>query len=762
LHDAPNEISIRLTAARKYLELGLILPARELLDHDPPDRDAADALTAVRKSLGSVRNDNVPWQTLAHQFDSNLSALVTRGVAIEPIRRAWERERTSIQLFRDNQGREQLRRRNVDGRWCWFPKFGDHRAESAAMRLPRNIDSETPGPYLFNGLDWGGYFERVFDATRHTMLTYSCALYIVEPFPELLAFVLHVRDWAGHIGDERTNWLIGADWAGQLQRLWDDQPDLPLPSSTFAPRDFRPPAVPSPPEFVRSAAARRLAAIHHARREIEGQYSSRDRSYWAARMADALSGDGPPLRVLAGVTRHSTFLKYSMRDIARAMHELGHTFALVTESADHELVSPLSYCRAIKKLDPDLFFCLDHLRPELAEFLPSNLPLLTWDQDNLPSVFTPEKLARIGPSDFIAGYAKPRCVAAGCNPRQFLYANVPTCPQQFGGPALTEAERRRFTCDLSYVSHASQTPELFHVEQRALVDDDRIRGLLDDLYEAARPVLRKFGALDYVRSAVLLREALAERRSLTLNRAQRDWLIEWYLWRLSDRAFRHEALAWVGQWAAESGRAFRIYGNGWDRHETLARFAAGAVENGRDLLCVYRASRINLQLMPAGFVHQRALDGLAAGGFFLARRSPPDVDGDVVRRIAVRIRELDVRSTAQLLDSDDAALRALLHEFRGPWIDRLDSATCGLHERIQAAAELVPPTDVFPRFREILFDTADEFAERAERFLDDESARTPIATEMREAVIRHYSYRTYVDRFLRAMAGFLARPTEQV
>ena len=46
--------------------------------------------------------------------------------------------------------------------------------------------------------------------------------------------------------------------------------------------------------------------------------------------------------------------------------------------------------------------------------------------------------------------------------------------------------------------------------------------------------------------------------------------------------------------------------------------------------------------MPAGFVHQRALDGLAAGGFFLSRTAPSDVRGLLLRRLDNRIREFGI------------------------------------------------------------------------------------------------------------------------
>ena len=60
----------------------------------------------------------------------------------------------------------------------------------------------------------------------------------------------------------------------------------------------------------------------------------------------------------------------------------------------------------------------------------------------------------------------------------------------------------------------------------------------------------------------------------------------------------------------------------WENNPRFAKFAAGFLAPGEELRTVYRASEINLQIIETGFLHSRALDGLAAGGFFLYRLAP--------------------------------------------------------------------------------------------------------------------------------------------
>ena len=234
-----------------------------------------------------------------------------------------------------------------------------------------------------------------------------------------------------------------------------------------------------------------------------------------------------------------------------------------------------------------------------------------------------------------------------------------------------------------------------------------------------------------------------------------SWVRTWYLWRLGDRMFRHEALEWVAQWATAKGRTLRIYGNGWEDHPTLAEFAAGGAENGRELNCIYRASRINLQLMPAGFIHQRALDGLAAGGFFLTRLVPHDHCGRSLRRLIQRMGELGIDTNEAFAACADTTVSALLGEFYGAHTEHMRSHYPNLFDILNVSAESLFADEVFDDFERIVFDSAESFAQRAELYLSDEQTRIASAGAMREKVLQHFSYQAAMRRFLGAMTTYL-------
>ena len=141
-----------------------------------------------------------------------------------------------------------------------------------------------------------------------------------------------------------------------------------------------------------------------------------------------------------------------MRDARRAFEKLGHQCEIITEKTQYEVVSAITYQNAVRKMNPDVIFVLDHIRPEFGHIIPKNLPILSWDQDQLPHVFVPEKVAGIAPIDFIVGYSKLRCISLGCNADQFLQTQMPTCPEQFGGDPLTPQELEKYSCDVSFVA----------------------------------------------------------------------------------------------------------------------------------------------------------------------------------------------------------------------------------------------------------------------------------------------------------------------
>jgi len=252
----------------------------------------------------------------------------------------------------------------------------------------------------------------------------------------------------------------------------------------------------------------------------------------------------------------------------------------------------------------------------------------------------------------------------------------------------------------------------------------------------------------------------------SLSPQSEERLLNFHLHPLAELMFRQTALEWVADYCDRTGRTLRLYGNGWDEHPRLAGYARGFAPNGRRLRAIYQASRINLQIVNSGAIHQRLLDGLAAGGFFLLRYTPADEMDGPVRRYLQAVRkygmaldtEYDPRDVPDLVAAVEE-LHRLFDSYRPNERVRVRSECMRTYEEMEACGYRRVAGAVFPGYRDVAFASAAEFEERAERFLNDEPARRRIATSMREAVIDRYSYGAFVDDLLAFIRKRLAEPS---
>jgi len=386
-----------------------------------------------------------------------------------------------------------------------------------------------PGPYLFEGIDLGHLFARIYHHTRHSFLNYNCALFVVEPDPALLALALCVHDWTDLLADPSVFIFTGPNAVTALLDTFERDPDLPWPAHCFRSAETQNHPTIDARQAVATAHEHRAETLEQLSRRVSARYADKTPAHWARRFRQALSGAGPRLSVVAVVSRQTTFLQYSMRDIQHALESLGHRCTLLIEKQDHQKISPITILRAIEDADADLFFVLDHLRPEFNLALPPNLPVLTWDQDCLPHVMTRHNLAGIAPHDFLVGCSKARFISLGHDPDQYVATLIPTNPDRFAGPPLSDSERDRYTCDVSYVSHASQTPQAFHAEERAKHNDPNITCFLDALYQQMPDALDRWGVAGGALATELIDNTCRRLGARIENDELTAWLTDWYV-----------------------------------------------------------------------------------------------------------------------------------------------------------------------------------------------------------------------------------------
>jgi hypothetical protein len=671
---------------RVLVELGLGGPALELLqlrrDLGLSQADRA----ALRSSLGAVPSGRVTWRQLESTFRQNLAALASCRPEWRDAEPRLRGELAHLHLHHTRHGHFLLSRRGPGKLREWLADL------STAGIEPGDPDTARRRTTIIIGTRLGPLLLQLYQDSRHVQMWYSQPLYLAEADLACFAAWLHCADHSAWLNDGRVYVFVGPDAVAQSAALWRHNPRLALPGRL----------VNLAADETTSGALQ--AAIHRAVDEdqteigrlsaaLEARYRERDAAYWASRFH-------PPGPLLGITSRFTTMLQYSTRDALAALAAQGYRTELLIEASDHELLRPRDVLQAILDLDPLLVLALDHARCEVP-YLPRNLPYLLWIQDPLPDLLGPQAGASVAPFDLVCGYYRARCTQEfGYPAERFVSVRVPVSAVIFHDGAVDVPTRTRCAADICYVGHGGRPLDALY-QATVARHPAALRSRLEVVYRRVRRLLE---GVDPVAPTTTMDELV--RSVATVDGVAFGELA----YRLLDAGRRQQTLEWVAAWARRTGRVFRLYGSGWQEHPALREFAAGIVEHGEPLRQVYRASTLALQLMPSGFLHQRALEALASGALPLTRYCPEDFAG--------------------------LPIETFVHE-----------RAAGQHPGRTAT--------IFPRLERIVFRTPAEFEELAERYLADAAARDMVLAELRKVVMRDYTYdavmRTIIDAFRAAI-----------
>jgi hypothetical protein len=731
--------------------LGLFTAAGECLRVLPEAARGQAAIRTLADSIAKAPPSLVPWSSRQRRFEANVAALATRSAEAAAAvldARAGLAHRYELHQARD--GNPQIKPVGTSWPPKWLPALDDHK-DLAIDRIDFPIEGVFPPALAFEGVGLGWELLEAYKRTQNVFLKSSSAIYVVEPSAEALAIMLHLHDLREIIADRRVLWFVGPEASRGLREHMNRHSEWPIAERYFRHVLTGPASATPVTEVMAEVAQARHARAEALREQITAQYAGRDVAWWSARFAEGVDAEGragdKPLRILALTSLHTTFLQYSMRDCLRALERLGHETRLLIESEPHVRLDSETLLRAQIEFEPDLVILLSRMRYESGDHIHRAIPSVTWDQDALPWVFDPRNRPTLAWNDFLMGFAARHAPHRfGWPAHHCHYCRMAGSIDTYSAEPLPDDELAPFRCDVSYVSHASTTPQDEADQVERWLNDEKLICLFR---EALPPLLAEWLRGGEFPGPVATRiRATAQAAGVRLERVEHEKLVQ-ALQRVGDRAFRHVALGWVADWADRTGRTLHLWGNGWERHPRLARYARGATRNGHELRCVYQASRINLQLIGFGFLHQRALDGLMAGAFFMTRRLRWDACGAAARRASALLAEHGIESAAALRGLPSQAIREQIEAalaavgFAADVFEPRDVANL----RDKAGEEYA--SEVVPHYDEISFESPAEFAARAETFLTAEDRRSRCAAAMRQALIQRYSYDARMAEMLR-------------
>ena len=226
---------------------------------------------------------------------------------------------------------------------------------------------------------------------------------------------------------------------------------------------------------------------------------------------------------------------------------------------------------------------------------------------------------------------------------------------------------------------------------------------------------------------------------------------------VNNAIFRHQSL----QWLADAGVNLHLWGRGWENHPTLNRFAKGLADNTHDLPRIYRASKINLQVTPHGSVHQRLLDGLATGAFFLLRWHPGDAVGLLYRDLLGWCEASGIQSESQLRQRADVRIDAVIDTINALEGTTDQNRVLDVFDVMQGHADtdfMTSADSIWEEYPQVAFNTAAELSQCLTRYLNDDAVRAAgRGFDAIARVIDRVSYTAINRRLLSLIRTELAR-----
>ncbi|MGD0768349.1 MAG: glycosyltransferase [Tepidisphaeraceae bacterium] len=575
---------------------------------------------------------------------------------------------------------------------------------------------------------------------------------------ERLWVLVHVHDWQKLLADTRVRLFAGESAFAEFRAALRANAACPWPRISVAVDPSLWPAGLTIDGLIQESAGfanQRLSQVQSDLRAYADSFTPQS-------IAERYRGGGP-LKVLGITSRYTTFLQYSMRGWLDAFARLGHQTELLIETADHELANNLVTAETCARFKPDLIVMIDHSRAEMGG-LPQGVPMAMWAQDYMPKIYSREGAAAQGARDYVLGfpYEKMRLVhEMGYPGDRYLTATIGMDPNRFTPRRADDPELARYVCDVAFVTHASVPAEQIVKEQIDRNGTPEAKRLLGAIFEQLRAVYdsdRAVVAPPAIRR--IIEQGFIDSRTQPTPELVQQLMGLFYM-RVNDALFRHQSLRWL----AGLGIDLRLYGRGWENNPTFKRFARGVANHQGELSLIYQASRINLHASPLGSLHQRVMEGLASGGFFLLRRGDGDIAGRHYARLWDFCQRSGITTDQQLRACTDPELQDTLRQVVDihqcdPFAEKYTFMQLlqTMHEcDYLCSAGCVWGSD----YDETSFNSRAELEAKVTSFLGSPSERQRLRQSMLQPVLERFTYEKTSSRLLALIAADQARAAAQ-
>ncbi len=517
-------------------------------------------------------------------------------------------------------------------------------------------------------------------------------VFVVEPDGERAVACLMLHDWSaatGPLRDDSFHWYLGDGAAAAFEGMLVESDRLELPTVNVG----EGPARRAVGRALSRARSRRAALEQKWRGMAESGYEG----FEPAAMTVGLSRKGRALVVGEGEDAEG---RPVLDHAVEALRRLGWRTRRLAAEAPHERVTGYAVARSLVEVKPDVVLVVGSGAESLEGVFPEALPLVRWSMDDVAAAGQASRRREfvLAPPGSDVARGDDRVIAVPWSTR------VPARPELWEciGPDVMCIARGMAGTPGAWVARHGDDGAV-HAAGLRLLRLYESGGGVEAATQAAGDGGRECKHARGDGGAEAARVARAVRPLHRVLHAR-------------------EALRWVAAAAAELGLGLSIYGEGWEDDAALAAFARGPLGHGIERERLIRDAKVNLCVELGAAPGPGLLDGLVAGGFYVARRAERAGAGEGEGEGEVRY-------------ASEAASLGL--------IGRGDA------ERSAAAATL-------PRWDETSFHDAASLRRLLARWVGDAAGRRAVAEAQRESVAHRRSTTAVLRRALAEVGRRLA------
>lgn len=481
-----------------------------------------------------------------------------------------------------------------------------------------NVD--TLGGVCFYGMGGGIEIISVHNLTHKPYPLYKIGLYILEPSLSIFKANLAVNDWKDFFGNDRVFWYIGEEGCDAFFDYFENEIQF-IP--TFG-ASIDPAVTQAMSLKVDRIIEKKEQEYIDLMEQVESFYGNRSKEEW-----QSVFNGKRPLRVMGLTTRFTVYIKHSMRDLLEGFKEIGCEIELLIEKDDTLRTTNHYSIDMINSFKPDLVLGICYNRSNLSFKVPDSVPFINWQQDKLPHCEDPETIKKLGKTDFFIitfFYTLSWMIEKGY-PKEKLhhFEYYPTNPKIYSPIPLSTGEQKKYTCDVSFVSNCSAPAKQAFNELYSDYNhlEDSQLNILSLFYDRIEETFNSW--IDYPTNTdeyEWLFKEFCDQKNASLFSKDLIKEISYKFHFIGDRFLRHRPLEKL----ANDGVELALYGNGWESHPTLGRYAKGVAKNGEELNLINNASKIVYHALSTSTLHSRFIDAAASGSFILVKHLNSDFD----------------------------------------------------------------------------------------------------------------------------------------